>query len=67
MLPRQMKVDLLVMAITMAIVLHADREKGYLAVARAFRWYGSLCREIGTWYYTQAIRADNYAQEMVRP
>lgn len=67
MLPRQVKVDLLVMVISMAIIIHSDREKGYLTVARAIRWYGSRCRDIGNWYYTQAIHADNAAQELVSP
>jgi len=67
MIPRQMKVDLLVMAISMAIILHSDREKGYLTIARAFRAYGSLCRDTGNWFYTQAIHADNAAQELVSP
>ena len=64
---RQMKVELFALFLYCAIMIRMDKRKGFLTAAQLFRWYGSRCRDLGNWAYTQSIRADNIARELIEP
>lgn len=64
---RQVKVELLVAAIYLAMFLCQDHEKATLNVARAIRWYGRRCTDLGNWAWTQGIRAENAYKELIAP
>lgn len=64
---RQMKVELFALFLYCVIMLRMDKRKGFLTAAHVIRWYGGRCRDLGNWAYTQAIRADNVARELIEP
>lgn len=68
MLSRQTKVDLLVIALWCLVLVHEmDKERGFHSAARIVRWYGSRCRDLGNWAWTQALAADNAYKELMHP
>lgn len=57
----------LFVALYLAMVLLADKDKGSRAVAGALREYSRACGRIGTWFHVQSIRSHNTYRELIRP
>lgn len=64
---RRIQLELLVMALYIAIFFCMDADKGVATIARGFRWYGSRMRDLGNWSYSQSIRAENAYRELIAP
>lgn len=64
---REMRVELFALFLYCIIMMRMDKRRGFLTAAQILRWYGSICRDLGNWAYTTAIRADNAARELVEP
>lgn len=67
MLPREVKVNLLVMAIYLVFIMTADQTKSTRTVALTIRWYGNRCLDLGNWAYGQSIRSENAYRELIAP
>lgn len=64
---RALKVELFALFLYCMILARQDKRGGMLSAAQLCRWYAAQCREVGTWFLVQAIRADNAARELVEP
>jgi hypothetical protein len=62
-----MRIELFALFLYCAVMLRMDKQRGFLTAAHILRSYASICRDLGNWAYTQAIRADNAARELVEP
>lgn len=67
MLSREAKLEIFTMALYIAVFLCMDQEKGFHTAARVLRWYGGQMRNLGTWAWSEGIRAENAYRELIAP
>lgn len=61
------KADLVALLLYIIVIACMDRRRGFLTAARICRAYANMMREVGTQAHIQAIRAENWARELVTP
>ena len=64
---RKAQLEILTMLLYLAMIFLMDKEQGAVTVARGFKAYANGCRAVGTWFLTQAIRADNTYRGLIAP